>query len=349
MIVINGDFLCRNLTGIERFAYEITLQLDKLVSANRFQLYVPANGKNIPTLKNIQVVVSDSSCGFFPAWEHGPFRRYIKKNRSIPLDFSNVTPLGTKGIVFIHDIYAKLYPQDFSGRRDKLINKYMCLMYRYATRHARLLLTVSHFSQGQIASTYHIPPEKIHVVPNGWDHFKKVDSDSSIFQQFPQLEKDFYFTLGSLSRRKNLQWIATYAENHPESTFAISGKMLSGLVPPELERLQTLPNIILLGYVTDGQVKALMEKCKAFVFPSYYEGFGIPPLEALSCGTKIIVAKAASLPEIYGDAAHYMDPDNPHVDLDKLLAEPVGSPEPVLEKYTYENAAKLLNQLLEEM
>ena len=348
MIAINGDFLCRNLTGIERFAYEVTVRLDKLVSKNQLQLYVPKNGRNIPELTNIHCVVSDSECSFFPAWEHGPFRSYVKKLGATPLDFSNVTPLGTRGIVFIHDIYAKLYPGDFSGRRDKLISRYMCLMYRYAARHAKLLLTVSQFSRNQIAETYKIPPEKIHVVSNGWEHFESVQADGAIFRQFPQLDdKPFYFTLGSLSRRKNLKWIADYAESHPADVFAISGKMLSGLVPPELERLQTLPNIVLLGYVTDGQVKALMQRCKAFVLPSYYEGFGIPPLEALSCGARIVVARAASLPEIYGDAAHYIDPDNADVDLDTLLSQPVASPQAVLEKYTYDNAARQLYGLLQ--
>ena len=348
MIVINGDFLCRNLTGVERFAYEVTIRLDKLVPSGKFQIFIPKNAKDVPSLANIQCVVSDVECSFFPAWEHGPFRRYVRRNRATPLDFANVTPWGTKGIVFIHDIYAKLYPEDFSGRRDRLVRRYMCLMYRYATRRAKLLLTVSQFSRNQIAATYRIPAEKIHVVPNGWEHFKAVMADNSILQQFPQLvDKGFYFTLGSLSLRKNLKWIADYAERHPEDTFAISGKMLSGLVPPELERLQTLSNIVLLGYVTDGQVKALMQRCRAFVLPSYYEGFGIPPLEALSCGARIVVAKAASLPEIYGDAAHYIDPDNADVDLEELLAQPVVSPESVLEKYTYDNAARLLHGLLE--
>ena len=91
-----------------------------------------------------------------------------------------------------------------------------------------------------------------------------------------------------------------------------------------------------------------MERCKAFVLPSYYEGFGIPPLEALSCGTKIVVARAASLPEIYGEAAHYIDPDNSNVDLEELLSQPVADAKPVLEKYTYDNAAHQFYELLKE-
>ena len=345
--IINGDFLCRNLTGIERFAYEICSRLDGLVKTGEVGIFIPANARVIPEYKNIQVFISDKQLVSFPRWIQFVYGNFLKKRKSIGIDFSNNCPIGNAGVVFVHDIYCKLYPKDFTSFRDKLVRAYSCLMYRYATRHAKLLLTVSQFSRNQIAATYRIPAEKIHVVPNGWEHFKAVEADNSILQQFPQLvDKGFYFTLGSLSLRKNLKWIADYAERHPEDTFAISGKMLSGLVPPELERLQTLPNIVLLGYVTDGQVKALMQRCRAFVLPSYYEGFGIPPLEALSCGAKIIVAKAASLPEIYGDAAHYIDPDNTDVDLEELLAQPVASPERVLETYTYDNAAHQLYDLL---
>ncbi len=166
--------------------------------------------------------------------------------------------------------------------------------------------------------------------------------DFSILENTPKLQNGFYFTLGSLSKRKNLKWILDYAKKNPDDLFAISGKPLNDLIPNELDQLKELKNIIFLGYLTDGQVKTLMSKCKAFIFPSYYEGFGIPPLEALSVGAKIIVSKAACLPEIYGNTAHYIDPNNPDVNLNQLLEQPVESPERILEKYTYDNAAEQL-------
>ena len=346
MIIINGDFLCRNLTGIERFAFETCKHLDNLIGNDKIGIYIPKNAKTFPVYKNIKVIISKKECKVFPLWEHFEFGKFVKKNKHIPLDFSNVTPLGTKGIVFIHDIYAKLYPQDFSRFRDKLINKYMCLMYRYATKHAKLLLTVSEFSQNQISRTYKIPKEKIYVVPNGWDHFEAIQPDDSIIKNHPKLQDDFYFTLGSLSLRKNLKWVAEYAQKNPNEKFAISGKMLSGLVPKELEILKSLDNVILLGYVSDEQVKSLMQKCKAFVFPSYYEGFGIPPLEALSCGTKIIVSNAASLPEIYENTAYYINPDDTNIDLKLLLTKEVETSHKILQKYKYKNSATILCDLL---
>ena len=92
-----------------------------------------------------------------------------------------------------------------------------------------------------------------------------------------------------------------------------------------------------------------MQKCKAFILPSYYEGFGIPPLEALSCGAKIVISNAACLPEIYGDSAYYIDPNNANVNLTELIMEERKNPSELLQKYTYQNAAEKFYQVLKNI
>ena len=290
---------------------------------------------------------SSKNCKIFPLWEHIEFSRYAAKNKLCPLDFANVTPFFRPGIVFIHDIYAKLYPNDFSGKKDRLIKAYMCFMYRHAAKHAKKIITVSDFSRQQISKVYGIDPKTIQIIYNGWEHIKNIESDSSILQKYPELKpKKFYFTLGSLQKRKNLKWIADYASEHADELFAISGKAISGMVSDDIKALQTLKNVILVGYVSDEQVKALMESCKAFIFPSYYEGFGIPPLEAISCGAPVIISRAASLPELYGNCAHYIEPDNTKVNLNDILLEKTEPSETVLKKYTYQKAAEDLKEIL---
>lgn len=349
MILINGNFLCRNLTGIERFAFETCKNLDSILKNDlKVELLVPANAREIPSFKKIGIIKSKKSIKSFPLWDMIHFSRECKKLKATALDFSNTAPLGKRcGIAFLHDIYASSHPEDFTSFKEKLIALYSRFSYRNIAKNAGLVLTVSAFSKNEICKHYNIEEKRIKIVPNGWDHFKDIKSDENIFSRFPILkEKAFYFTLGSLSKRKNLKWIASYAQNHQDEFFAISGKAISGLVPLELEALKNLKNVILLGYVTDGEVKALMQKCRAFVFPSYYEGFGIPPLEALSSGSKVIISNKASLPEIYGKTALYIDPFNAGVNLNELLKEKTESPEGVLEKYTYMNAARTLYEIL---
>lgn len=349
MIIIDGSFLCRNLTGIERYAFEVTKRLDNLVQDDQIQIYVPKNAKHIPTLKHIQVIISDKDCESFPKFEHFTFSHYARKQHAIPLNFNNLTPFFYPGIAYLHDIYPLVHPEDFTGKRDKLVAKYDVMMAKHVARKAKHIITVSNHSKDEIVRILKVNPERVSVIPNGWDHFTTIQPDLNIFQKFPQLQKKHYFfTLGSLSKRKNLRWIARYAQEHQDQQFVISGKAISGLVPDELKALQTLKNVILAGYLSDGEVKALMQHCKAFVFPSYYEGFGIPPLEALSTGAPIIVSKASCLPEIYQDSAHYIDPNDTNINLDELLTQPVGDPKPILETYTYQKAAEKLYTLMKD-
>jgi glycosyltransferase involved in cell wall biosynthesis len=345
--VINGYFFCRRLTGIERYAYEITSRLDKLCKPDEIAIIVPVDAVNIPKYENIRIIRHGKIIQHV-LWQMITLQWFLITHREyIVLEFGNTVLPFAPGIVFLHDIYCEFFPEDFKGFRDKLIRLYNRWQYRLIAKRAKKIATVSYFTKSQIVQTYHINPDRITVIYSSWNHFRDIAADYSIFNDFPVLSKPFYFSLGSLSKRKNIKWIIEYARKNPDSLFAISGVSLPTVKADELDN--SIPqNIILLGYLDDSRVKALMTQCKAFILPSYYEGFGLTPLEALSCGAQIIIANAASLPEIYGNTAHYIDPFNTDVDLDALLRESVEKPDAILAKYSYDTSAEKVYNLIKD-
>ena len=128
--------------------------------------------------------------------------------------------------------------------------------------------------------------------------------------------------------------------------FVVTGKA-EGFTKLGTDELKT-DNIIFTGYLTDEEVKALMLHCRAFIHPAIYEGFGIPPLEAMACGAKVIVSTATCLPEIYRDAAYYIDQNNYEVDLEVLLQRPIAPPDVVLKRYDWQQEAEKILHILRE-
>ncbi|MDR2601958.1 MAG: glycosyltransferase family 4 protein [Spirochaetaceae bacterium] len=346
-ILINGDFLCRRLTGIERYAYEITRRLDEIISPGEAAIIIPNNAENVPVYKNLIVIRHKKNIKTKFWWIMVTLQFFLITNRRyIILEYGNVCLPFAPGVIFLHDIYCKIYKKDFTGFRDKLVCLYSNMQYILIAKKAKKIVTVSNFSRMQIAKNYNINPDKISVVYSSWNHFAEIKSDYSVFDGYPALKKPFYFSLGSLSKRKNMDWIIKYAAKHPDAYFAVSGAALPTTRDDSVGG--ELKNVLFLGYIDDSKVKALMEKCEAFILPSYYEGFGLPPLEALSCGARIIISSYASLPEIYGKTARYIDPFNTDVDIEALLNEPVDPPAFVLEKYSYDKSALQVYGIMKE-
>jgi glycosyltransferase involved in cell wall biosynthesis len=346
-VVINGEFFCNNISGIERFAYEITTRLDEISRKDEIGIIITKDAKNVPSFKNLKVINYEKDLDSIPKWQQFIIPRILRKMKAISLDFGNACSLLYPGISFLHDIYCEMFPDDFKTKREKHECFYFRILNRIIAYRAKKIITVSYFSRNQIAKTYHIKAEKITVIYSAWNHFKNIKSDYSVFDDYPALSKSFYFSLGSLSKRKNIKWIVEYAVKNPEALFVISGSSLNTVKVDELSG-SISPNVLLPGYLDDSKVKALMTKCKAFIHPAYYEGFGLTPLEALSCGAQIIIAKAASLPEIYGNTAHYIDPFDTNVDLDELLKQPVDPPDEILRKYSYDTSARQVYEIIQE-
>lgn len=345
--VINGFFLYRTVTGVQRYAYELIQSVDKWCTGDMdIELLVPnIEIKKLPKLKHIKLK-RFAKCKSQTIWEQFYFFFYLLKNRAIGINLCNAFPFLKPDITVIHDVYYKTFKiANFPDKSlKKLINiVYMRLMYLMAFVFSKCIITVSEFSKSEIMKYYPFLYKEIHVIYNGWQHFNLIKEDNNVFKLFPQLaSKQYFFSLGSLLPNKNIDWVLNVAQKSPQYMFAISGHDYTGNTHLNIKS----PNVLYLGYLSDGQVKALMRHCKAFVFPSLYEGFGIPPLEALSVGASVIISNRACLPEIYKNGAHYIDAQNTDVDLESLLSQKVDDPEKILDTYSWEKSAKKLYDLL---
>ena len=345
-IAINGFFLTNRITGMERFALEILKELDKS-NPEKYEIVIPAYTKIVPPTKNIQVVYYGNILG--KLWVQTSFLWYVIKNKRTPLTFDSIAPLLRPGVVCIHDITFKVNKNYFGySLRSKLSVVWRNLQYLVCIKYSPMIITVSEFSKREILNNYKCDKDKIIVIGNGWDHFASVGMSDEIKTNHPDyFTKPYFFSLSSLGENKNLSWILETAKKHPQYNFLIGG----GAINSYANRFGKEPsaNVHFLGYISDETVKYLMKNCKAFLFPSFYEGFGIPPLEALSIGAQIIISNASCLPEIYGTSAHYIDPHHPSDDLDSVLNERVDTPEAVLEKYRWRNISNALHSVLEHL
>lgn len=345
--VIDGSFLLEKTSGVIRYAYEIVNRLDRMAADLDIEILVP-EGKLIQPVdyKNIRMVRHGSSQG--KKWLQIDYARYVKENHARPVCMTNLYPLMSKGgIACIHDIAFKMHPELFTAKGDWHEILFRKLMYLRAFHKADQVVTVSETSRKEILSHYHLKNPNVAVIGNAWQHYDVTDMDETIFDQLNGVHKgDYYFFLSSLAVNKNLLWILKNAEQHPEEQYVLTGQPLGD---ESLSEYRNLKNVTYTGYLEDAQIRALLKHCKAFLFPSTYEGFGIPPMEALCMGAKIVISKIDCLREIYGSSAYYIDPANPQISIDELLKEEVSPAKDVLERYSWDRSASELCHIIQSL
>ena len=283
----NGYLFSQKQTGVMRFAKEILIGIDKICKHKEFCLVVPEYADNLPELEKISIVKYGNTKGNL--WEQKDFFDYIRKNKLYSVNFNNTMPLAKPGIIVIHDISYKIHPEFGDSLHGKLSNIYHRIIFQKAAKSNIPIVTVSYFSKLQLIDEYKIDPSRITVIGNAWQHFESVGIDDSTLEKHNLSKKEYYLSLGSLSKMKNTKWFLEAAKKNPEKIF-----VLAGTKPQNSKKIyDSAKTVILVGYISDAQIKSLIRNCKAFIYPSIYDGFGIPPMEALSQGATVICGPGA--------------------------------------------------------
>ncbi len=219
-----------------------------------------------------------------------------------------------RDVVTIHDILFETDPHLFEGA----FSARSVSLIRRSARRAAMVLTVSEFSRRALLERYELPPEKVIVTPNGVDRarFRPMESEPAGIRKRYRLDGPFLLAVGRIEPRKNLpRLIRAFSRARQKLSrgiqLAIAGPedFRSGEVFQEAER-QTEGSIRFLGAVPDADLPALYNLAEALVYPSLAEGFGIPVLEAMACGTPVLASPRGALPEVGGDAVLWVDPED---------------------------------------
>ncbi|WP_237216248.1 glycosyltransferase family 4 protein [Falsiroseomonas oryziterrae] len=315
VLAINGRFLTQGITGVQRFAKEVTQAIAR--AGTPIRLLAP---QGVPDrLGDIPVEHVGTRSG--QSWEQLDLPR--ASNPAPLLSLGNTAPLrcGGKRIVVIHDAGVFDTPESYS------------LAFRawYRTLHLSLprlgaqIVTVSEFSRGRLAARLRIDPARIGVMPEGGEHILREPADTAVLAKHGLEAGRYALAVGTRAAHKNLGALGEAAKllGTRGMALAVAGAVKEGVFSGAAD--VSGGAVRLVGRVSDAELRALYESALCLVFPSRYEGFGIPPLEAMWCGCPVLAARSGAVPEVCGDAALWFDaegPATPAAALTRLLDEP---------------------------
>jgi glycosyltransferase involved in cell wall biosynthesis len=309
-IYFNARFLTQAVSGVQRYAIELLKALDKAITEKEVDidgfhliLLAPKDIKIDPNFKNIELKKVGSLRGHL--WEQVELPFYSKNGLLVNL--CNTGPLLKRHqIITIHDMAEFSISENFSF----LFRKSYQLLHVILSKSSRKIISVSNFSKEEIIKYCSVISKKVVVIYESGNHIEFINEDRSIIDKYNLLDQPFILAVSSVNPNKNFASIIKAMEllNDLNFSVVIAGKKSQIFNQSDSNLLNKATYV---GFITDQQLKSLYNHASCFVFPSFYEGFGLPPLEAMVCGCPVIVSNSAALPEICGDAAIYCDPKDP--------------------------------------
>lgn len=318
-IAIDAHAVGTELAGNETYIANLIEALAEIDTANRYTLYVTRR-EAVERFQNrwpnftTRLTLPHTPLVRIPITLSAELRRR-------PVDLLHVQytapPFAPCPVIpTIHDLAFEHLPETFKRRSWMQLR----LTVRRTARHAAHIITVSEFSRRDITETYGIAPEAITVTPEAAPkHFAPVTDADKIERVRARyfIDGDYILAVGSIQPRKNLvRLLAAYSDLLRARTGAkLPRLVLVGKRAWLYEEILRTANeygltsdVIFTGYVPEKDLPALYSGALCFVYPSYFEGFGLPPLEAMKCGTPVITGNRTSLPEVVGDAGLMVDP-----------------------------------------
>jgi glycosyltransferase involved in cell wall biosynthesis len=217
-------------------------------------------------------------------------------------------PKSLKAVVTVHDVAYLRLPGSNSWKSKALLRA----LVPGSIRRADAIVTVSEFSKREIVQVYGCPPEKVFAIPNGVDQRFLPQSEEEVRrvrEKYGLPERGTVLYVGGIEPRKNLVRLAKAVSDVPGATLVIAGGRNRGAEQILQEaRVLLRERLLELGFFPDEDLPGLYASAEVFAYPSLYEGFGIPPLEAMACGTPVLASNATSVPEAVGDAALLINP-----------------------------------------
>ena len=338
-ILVDGSFIGKRVTGVQRFNWEVLKELSAIPD---LKIYVAvAKDVQLDNFKigNVEIIREGKKNNKY--WQLFTLKKISKKLKTPVLGMSNFTPLFKRDYVVLHDVTYL----DKQGKNRFFWSLVYKILVGFRFHKHKKVFTVSQFSKNRMLFHYKkLKEEQVVVVGNGGGHWQDVGIEK------PELKniENYFLSVGSTTNNKNFDYIISLAEHNKDKNFIVVGR-IDGEYG---ERTKNVSNIEFTGYISNENLHYLYKNCNGLILPSFYEGFGLPPLEALNCGCRCIaVSDIEVFKEVYGKVANFFDPYDYEntVNLDELKKATEEDAVATMDKYCWKNVARIIYDNLEEV